>query len=123
MFCACESLLDQIKSSINKVFRLDIKVLETCVADSQSHQVIEQVISLDLLRLLVYATHHLCYLLHIDAFCVAYIGDRLQEVSKHRFDKLTISLLNELSKVVLNEIRVHQVLMSLDPEDAGLVLD
>ena len=60
---------------------------------------------------------------HIDIIGETDVGDRLEEIGEVLFDLGLVREHNELLKVILDELRVNQVLVRLDLEHARLVMD
>ena len=52
-----------------------------------------------------------------------YIGDRLEEICQVALHLLLIGQLDELAEVILNEVRIDQILVRLDFEDTRLVFN
>ena len=116
-------LLDQLDCLLDELSRLDVEVAVSSIADGHGHQKVEQIIGFDVLWLLVYPSQYLSHEGHIDIISEADVGDRLEEVGEVLFDLSLVREHNELLEVILDELRVDQVLVRLNLEHARLVVD
>ena len=123
LLCACVLPLDLVEGSLDEVSGLDVKVAIARVAYGKHHQEIKQLLSVNIVRLLIDSSEHLGDLLQADVLSEADVGDRLQKVAQVGLHFLLGCQPDELVEMALHEVWIQQVLVGLNAQHACLVFN